>query len=205
MPFKPSRTSFKRQRPAPRKATGAPSPITDNVSWTRIVDPRERYRITYRDRDGELSERVIELQKIGDSQGVEYLGVMHGSRFKTLRVDRVVGVLQQLSTGHACSIEPQPSYSSSLPAFALDNAQYKIPTTAVGNRTWTVDLNHYTCTCPEKRIRTAMGYDPGQLGHVCDHMAKAILQNLPPNADGWSAGLLKFLADPRKIHIHNVS
>jgi len=179
------------------------------VIWTRIVDPRERYRITYRDRDGELTERTIDLLKVGFSprpggQGrTDYYGVMDAGRFKTMRVDRVVSVIEQLTTGHASSIRPAPSYSSELPRFPLDNAVYKMPTVAQSNRTWTVDLNRYTCTCPEKRVRAGKGFEPGKLGFVCPHMARAILEHLPSSA-AWPPELLNFLADPRKVHIDNL-
>jgi hypothetical protein len=177
--------------------------MNDTVEWSRIIEPRERYRILYIDRDNERSEREIELVKIGESRGTPYLGVNHAGKFKTLRADRVVSVLQ-LTTGHEPSIEPWPSYASELPHFPVDGAVYKIPTTAASNRTWTVDLNAYTCSCPEKRIRAGMGYKPGQLGFVCDHMAKAILLHLPPGDGGWSHTLLRFLGDPRRVHIDNL-
>jgi hypothetical protein len=200
---------YRRKRPAPRKAGGWGKPITDSVAWTRILDPRERYRILYEDRDGDRTERVIELLKLGQIAGTPYLSVMHEGRPKTLRADRVVAVLEQLTAGHTPSIHAQPTYATILPQFPLANAVYKIPTTAVSNRTWTVDLNLYTCSCPEKRIRTALGYKAGTLGFVCAHMAKAILENLPtiksPDNGGWTPELLRFLADPRRVHIDNLS
>jgi hypothetical protein len=200
----PSRPDYRRKRPAPRTAPGLGKNVTDTVNWTRILDPRERYRVVYVDRDNERSDRTIELLKIGDVAGTPYLGVMHGGRFKTLRAERVIEV-EQLSTGHQPSIHAQPTYSTELPAFPLQNAVYKIGTTAVSNRTWTVDLNKYTCTCPEKRIRAAAGYKPGLLGFVCDHMAKAIYDNLPNDAAGWTPELHRFLTNPRHTHIDNLS
>lgn len=201
----PARPAWKRKRPAPRATPGAPKLLrNDDITWTRLLDPRERYRILYQDRDGERSERVIELLRLGNLQGTPYIGVMHQGKFKTLRVDRVLDVLQQLSTGHDPSLRRQPVYADRLPAFPVANARYKIPTVAVSNRTWTVDLNAYTCTCPEKRIRLGFGYDSGQLGFVCPHMARAILDNLPPDA-GWSDDLLNFLRDPRRVHIDNLA
>jgi len=203
----PLRPIWAHKRPAPRKAPGAPPSLKDTVTWTRIVEPRERYRIVYRDRDNAMTERTIELQKVGHSGDTEYFGVMHAGKFKTLRVDRVVSVMEQLTTGHESSIRPQPTYSTQLPAWPFAGAVFKISQTAASrhNRTWTVDLNHYTCSCPEKRIRTGMGYEPGQLGYVCDHMAKAILANLSADAAGWPPELLNFLRNPRKIHIDNLS
>jgi hypothetical protein len=200
----PSRPDWSRKRPAPRRAAGPPRPITDTVTWTRIVEPRERYRILYLDRENTRGERDIDLQKIGISQGEVYLGVWHEGRFKTLRADRVLAV-EQLSTGHAPSIQAAPTYALQLPAFPVEGAVYKIPTTSASNRTWTVDLNRYTCSCPEKRIRGGMGYAPGQLGFVCDHMAKAILGHLPEGAATWSIELRSFLANPRKVHIDNLT
>ncbi len=179
--------------------------MADNIRWTRIVDPRERYRIVYRDRDGELSERNIELQKIGEFSHETYFGVTHAGGFKTLRADRIVAVLQQLTQGHGPSIHPMPNYAMDLPKFPLENAVYKMPTVAVSHRTWTVDLNRYMCACPEKRIRAASGYEPGKLGFVCPHMARAILDYLPAGSPGWSPELLKFVADPRKVHIDNLT
>ncbi len=199
------RPAWRSKRPAPRNAPGSPPLMADNIVWTRILDPREQYRIVYIDRDNATSIRVIEVLKMGTFGGTPYLGVMHAGKFKTLRTDRVVEVLEQLSTGHSATIYSQPTYTTLLPNFPVEGAVYKIPTTVVSNRTWTVDLNRYTCSCPEKRIRAGMGYDPGRLGFVCDHMAKAILGNLPAASQGWSPELLKFLANPRKIHIDNLT
>lgn len=200
----PTRPDYKRKRPAPRMATGEPRNINDTVTWTRDIQPRERYRIVYRDGNGELSDRVIELQKLGESRGTEYFGAMHVGRFKTFRLDRLVSVTEQLTTGHTPSLQPMPTYSTELPAFPLPNAVYKMATQAVSNRTWTVDLNRYICACPEKRIRGAAGYAPGQLGYVCSHMAKAILEFLPANSTGWTPALVKFLQNPRRIHIDSL-
>lgn len=197
--------NYRSKRPAPRHASGPPRHITDDVTWTRIVEPRERYRIAYVDSSNVRTEREITLVKIGDSRGVPYVGVQHEGKFKTLRCDRIVAVLEQLTTGHSCSLRAAITYADRLPVFPLQNAMYKVATTAVSNRTWTVDLNAYTCTCPEKRIRGAKGYKPGQLGFVCDHIAKAILANLPTEHPEWSSELLAFLADPRKVHIDNLA
>ncbi len=200
----PPRPSYARKRPAPRKIPGAPALLrSDDITWTRQVEPRERYRVLYIDRDGQRTERVIELLRTGDMGGTPYLGVMHLGKFKTLRADRVVEVLEQLTAGHAPSIRPLPGYGFNLPKFPLDNALYKVATIAASNRTWTVDLNAYTCSCPEKRIRAGFGYAPGQLGFVCPHMALAILDHLPADA-GWPEELLSFLRDPRRVHIDNL-
>ena len=201
----PYRPTWRSKQAAPRKASGPLKPITDDVTWTRQVEPRERYRVVYIDRHDERSERVIELLRIGHLDGTPYLGVMDQGKFKTLRTERVVEVLEQLTTGHAPSIHPQPTYSTALPHFPLTNAVYKEHTIAAGNRTWTVDLNRYTCTCPEKRIRSGMGYEPGRLGFVCPHMARAIVAHLPAGAEGWPPELLAFLNDPRRTHISNLS
>lgn len=177
--------------------------MNDLVDWTREVQPRERYRIEYADRDGEISLREIVLNKIGTMSGMSYFGVMHQGKFKTLRADRI-HMVAQLSTGHDCSIRPQPTYATELPQFPVEGAVYKMPTVAASTRTWTVDLNAYTCSCPEKRIRLGFGYEPGRLGFVCPHMARAILDHLPGEA-GWQPELLAFLANPKMIHIDNLS
>lgn len=205
MPTRTTRPNWRSKRPAPRLATGAPPLLNDDIVWTRIVQPRERYRILYIDRDGAESEREIELQKIGHLKDTPYLGVTHQGKFKTLRTDRIVGVLAQLTEGHAPSIHAQPTYATELPLFPLENAVYKVATIAAGNRTWTVDLNKYTCTCPERRIRAGFGYEPGRVGYVCPHMARAILDHLPEGAEGWTPELLRFLSDPRRMHIDNLS
>ena len=190
------------KRPAPKKAAGSPANITDDVHWTRNIEPRERYRIVYVDRNGERSERTIDLVKMGDSQGIPYVGVFEAGRFKTYRQDRIIDVLEQFTTGHEPSISAQPTYATQLPQFPDGYAVYRVPSIA-GNRSWSVDLNQYICTCPEKRIRESMGYLPGTLGHVCPHMARAILEHLPENS-GWAPELLTFLRDPRKMHIDNL-
>ena len=201
MPLQPA---YSRSRPAPRKAAGKPPQISDTVTWTRKVDPHERYSILYQDRDGATSIREIELTKTGDSKGVAYLGVMHEGKFKTMRVERVLKVLEQLTTGHPSSIHEALTYRSELPAFLVAGAVFHVPTIAVGKRTWTVDLNRYTCTCPEKRRRAAKGYKPGQLGYVCPHIARAILDHLPADTTAFTPELRAFLSDPRKIHIDNL-
>ena len=203
---------FRRKRPAPRQAGGWGKPVTDDVTWTRTLDPREKYRIIYIDRENQRSQRDIELLKIGhttlNDEQTPYLGVMHQGRFKTLRADRVVEVTQidpAPGAGHEPSIRPYPTYRTKLPAFPVPGAVYKMPTTAASNRTWTVDLNAYTCTCPEKRIRSGFGYEPGELGFACDHMAKAILAHLPAGSADWTPELLQFLGNPRRVHIDNLA
>ena len=180
-----------------------------DIVWTRTVDSRERYRILYLDRDGKQTERTIELQKIGHRGGAPYLGVMHEGVFKTFRTDRVLAVLEQLTTGHDPSIVAAVTYRTQLPHFPVSGLKVRVPTTHAHNpaerKAWTVDLDVYTCTCPESRKRGGKGYKPGQLGYVCDHMAKAILASLPSDAPGWTPELRSFLADPRKVHIDNLT
>lgn len=201
----PARPAWKHKRPAPRATPGAPKLLrNDDITWTRTVDPRERYRIAYIDRDGQRTVREIELLRIGNLEGTPYLGVMHQGKFKTLRLDRVPEVLEQITTGHPPSIRPLPGYGFDLPKFPREHALFKIPTIRAGSRTWTVDLNAYVCACPEKRIRLGFGYTPGKLGFVCAHMARAILENLPADA-GWPEELLHFLRDPRRVHIDNLT
>jgi hypothetical protein len=221
--------AWKRKRPLgshaprPRPAWGSaprtgPPQLHDTVVWERTVEPRERYRITYTGGDGETSEREIELVKIGRAPGLRagdagtpYLGVQHMGKFKTLRADRVTAVTA-VDPPDAASIRAWPTYAFTLPMFHVERAVYRIAATATPRpgkptRHWQVDLNRYTCTCPEKRERSGKGYAPGQLGFVCDHMAKAILQNLPANveAEAWTPELRSFLADPRKVHIDNLT
>ena len=112
--------AYSRSRPAPRRSAGPPKQISDTVTWTRTVDPRERYRIVYQDRDGAQSIREIELTKMGDSQGTAYIGVNHEGKFKTMRMDRVLQVLQQLTTGHPSSLHAAPTYRTALPKFPVD-------------------------------------------------------------------------------------
>ena len=181
----------------------------DDIEWTRTVEPRERYRILYLDRNGEQSERTIELMRIGHRHETPYLGVMHDGIFKTFRTDHVLDVLAQYTVGHTPSIFSAPTYATPLPAFPIAGAVHHIPTThsktPQARKTWTVDLNAYTCTCPEKRIRYAKGYAPGQVGAVCDHIAKAILANLPTPAPAeWTPPLLAFLSNPQNIAVGNL-
>ncbi len=198
------RSAFAHKRPAPRTtAPGSPPLMNDLVDWNRAVDPPERYRIVYEGKDGDRTTREIILKKTGTHDGLTYLGVMHLGIFKTLRADRVITV-EQLSEGHPSSIAAAPTYATVLPPFPLENAVYKVPTITAGNRTWTVDLNRYTCTCPERRIRSAHGYTPGQLGFACQHMGRAILDHLPAPAPEFTPALRAFLADPRRTHIDNL-
>ena len=122
-----------------------------------------------------------------------------------MRTERVIQVLEQLTTGHPSSLHSALTYRTKLPKFPTKAAIYKAPTIAAGNRTWTVDLNLYTCTCPEKRIRSGKGYKPGELGCVCPHIARAVLDHLPAECGSeWIAELRSFLSDPRKMHIDNL-
>ena len=197
--------SYSRSRPAPRRSGGPPIQISDTVNWTRIVDPRERYRIVYQDRDGAQSIREIELTKMGDSKGTAYLGVFHEGKFKTMRTERVIQVLEQLTTGHPSSLHAAPTYRTKLPAFPIESAVYSVPTIAASNRTWTVDLDLYTCTCPEGAFRSGKGYKPGELGFVCPHIARAVLDHLPAECGpDWTPEMRAFLSDPRKMHIDNL-
>lgn len=200
----PQQPAYKRSRPAPRRAPGSAPQISDTVVWSRIIQPRERYRIVYQDKDGVQSIREIELTKIGESKSLPYLGVMHEGKFKTMRVDRVLQVLEQITTGHPSSIHAAVTYRDTLPTFPIEQAIFRVPTITVSTRTWTVDLNRYVCTCPEKRPRAGKGYKPGQLGYVCPHVARAILDHLPADDTTFTPELRAFLSDPRKIHVDNL-
>ncbi len=200
------RLSCTNKRYPPRNSAGGPPPIADNIVWDREIQPRERYRIEYIDRDDQVSVREIELHRLGHMDQLQYLGVLDTGRFKTMRLDRIHAV-EQLSFGHDPSIRPSPTYQTMLPAFPLADAVHRMPTLK-GSRTWLVNLNDYTCACPERRIRVGMGYVPGQLGHVCPHLARAILDFLPPALHGssaWPSELLSFLADPKRMHIDNLA
>lgn len=228
-----TRPSFRHARPAPRNAPGPPRRIHDEVTWTRTLGgpgeaPRELYLIRYLGSDNIETERTVELLKVGHilspngGQQQGYLGVndlSDAGRFKTLRTDRVTAVLAQLTQGHAPSIRAYPTYRTRLPGFPVAGAVYKVPQTANPARFWTVDLNAWTCTCPERRQRTARGYKPGDLGFVCNHMAQAILDHLPAtqvsgaefprNGIGgkgcaWTAELLIFISDPRRVHLDHL-
>lgn len=208
MPIRRPPPSARPAHPARPQPAAAPQPINDLVKWERVLDrtgrePAELYRIEYCDRTGEVTVRELELRKVGTLDGTPYLGVLHDGRFKTLRADRVLSVVQ-LSAGHAPSIHAEPTYATELPPFPAP-VICRIPTVAAGNRTWTVDLACYTCTCPERRVRTARGYRAGQLGFVCPHVARAILEHLPADAPAWPPELRRFLADPRKVHIDNLT
>lgn len=193
-------------RPSARRpgASSAPRPITDDIQWTRQLDPPESYEITYADSKGDVTTRVIDLRRIGRQAGIEYLGAIDRGKFKTFRAENVRTV-RQLTAGHPPSIVAFPviSYVDRLPAFPVSGAVYRIPTTAVSKRRWTVDLNRYTCSCPERRIRGAAGYEPGQLGFVCLHMSRAILEHLPKDAN-WPPALLHFLGSRIRVHIDSL-
>ncbi len=201
------RTAWRSKRPAPYTFAGSQpaAALTDNVEWTREVQPREHYRIQYKDRDDEISVREIELRKVGTMSGAIYFGVMHLGKFKTFKADRILHA-EQLTEGHPSSIRSFPTYSTELPPFPVPGSVFRVPTVA-GKRTWLVDLNQYTCTCPEKRERAARGYTLPQLGAICPHVARAILVHLPANLHNtgpWSPELLSVLADPRKMHLDNL-
>ncbi len=182
---------------------------SEDIDWTRTVQPRERYRILYLDRNGEQTERTIELQRIGHRHETPYLGVMDEGVFKTMRTDRVLAVLDQFTTGHAPSIFAAVTYATTLPHFPVTGCKVRVPTTHAHNpdarKAWTVDLDAYTCTCPERRRREPKGYTPGKVGAVCDHLAKAILAKLPiPPPAEWTPNLIEFLRNPQNTALSNL-
>lgn len=176
--------------------------MAENIAWTTEVEPRERYRIQYQGRDGEVTVREVELCRIGTFNGRSYAGVLDGGHFKTLRTEGI-RTAEKLGEGPS-RLQAFPTYETLLPVWAEPNSVLRVPTLK-GNRTWMVDLNAYVCACPEKRIRSARGYAPGQLGMVCPHLARAILANLAPYAPGWTPELRAVLADPTFTHIDNLT
>jgi hypothetical protein len=199
---KPRRPPQPPKTPKPGAYGWAPN-LADTVTWTQIVEPHEFYRIVYCDRHGELSERTIELMKIGHTGDISYYWVLHEGKGKSLRADRVVSVVEQITTGHPARIRVLPNYSTTLPAFPLEKAVFRVPQSANPRRTWGVDLNSYTCTCPEGRVRSSSGYIAGQLGFCCPHTAQAILTHLPPDAE-WPPDILDFLRSAHRTSIANL-
>jgi hypothetical protein len=221
------RPAYTAKRPTQRVVSNA-SPSALDIIWSPPLTPRETYRILYSKADGSVSERIIDLLKLGSHDGHTYLGVRDKGIFKSFRRDRVLDVLEQISTGHTPSLRAIPSYTHYLPPFprpepelrsgavdqTLQNNQrdedvqllvFRVPQTR-GNRTWSVSLADYTCTCPDKRIRTALGYTAGQLGMVCPHLARAILAHLPsPRPEAWTPDLLDWLQNPRNTDIDNLT
>ena len=208
--------SSRRARPA-RRCGRAPRPpqLADSILWTRTVEPREQYLITYVDKDGDVSERLITLQKIGAYRGDRYYGVLNDGRFKTMRADRVLfrraSALwyprrPQCAEPSLPSIRPLPTYRTELPPWPLPAAIYTACPTAAARAPGASTLNAYTCTCPEKRIRTALGYKPGELGMICPHLARAILEHQLALPQPFPPDILDFLATPhqsshRKPHV----
>ena len=196
-----------RGRPARGRAPRPPQ-LADLITWTRIVEPREQYRILYVDKDGIRSDRLITLQKIGAYRGDKYYAVLNDGKFKTMRADRVL-TAELLPTGlegaaTEPSIRPLPTYRTELPPWAGAEFFFRVPTIK-GKGTWGVDLNAYTCTCPEKRIRAGLGYKPGELGMVCPHIARAILEHQPDLPHPWPQDLLDFLSTPTKVALVNLT
>ena len=171
-----------------------------DIKWEKFYQPPERYQIEYADRWGEFSERTIDLARIGSYQGHDYIGVFEGGQFKSLRADRILKVEKPTTTTtYNSELTVIPNYSTKLPEWSTGAAVYRMKS-ITGNRHWTVDLNRYSCTCPEKRFRTSQGFADGTLGRVCPHMAQAILENLPKNS-GWNPELITFLSNPRNVAI----
>jgi hypothetical protein len=172
-----------------------------DITWVEHFNPPEAYRIEYADRYGEFSERVVHLARKGHYHGNDYLGIYEDGKFKTLRADRILKVEWSGDSAPRSSLRVLPSESTTLPVWSLPNAVYKIKQTT-GARNWTVNLNTYTCTCPEKRMRIQLGAADGTLGRVCSHMAQAIMENLPADAN-WNADILAHISNPRKVSMAN--
>lgn len=171
-------------------------PVHLDIVWTEEFNPPETYQIEYADRFGEYSERSIHLSRKGHLNGHDYVGIYEDGKFKTLRADRILkAVPVSKVAGARPSLRVLPSYSKILPAWPTSDALFKIKQTA-GTRHWTVNLNTYSCTCPEKRLR--LDSPEGSLGRVCPHMAEAILQNISIDA-GWDPDIIAFLSDCHKV------
>ncbi len=166
--------------------------VSSQIVWEQTLFPTQAYALDYTDRTGESTRRIIELQRIGRYSGRKYLGVFEEGKFKTLRADRVSRI-EQLSNEHPPAIALMPTLSDRLPGWHEARSPFKVPQ-LVGKRHWTVDLTHYSCTCPEGRVRRSSGYGPGTLGGVCPHLAKAIVANLPAEHD-WDPELIRMLTE----------
>lgn len=178
-------------------------PSALQVNWSRHYDPRDQYRIEYADRFGEFSERVIELACTGSCGGNEYAGIFEDGQFKTLRADRILKVeplLISSPSGLTHPLHVLPTLKTALPVWPIEQAVFRVPQTS-GKRHWTVNLNAYSCTCPESRLRSQ--YPPGSLGRVCSHMARAILDNLPTDAN-WDEDIRAWIGNPYKVGAANL-
>ncbi len=212
--FKVLASKSKKKQPAPRPRLTSPPRITVtrvpdtpqrpaqplhlDIVWTEEFRPPETYQIEYADRFGEFSERTVHLSRKGHLSGHDYVGIYEDGQFKTLRADRIlkaVPVSESALASPRPSLRVLPTYSTLLPAWPTPEAVFKIKTIS-GSRHWTVDLNAYSCTCPEKRTRAQS--PSGSLGRVCPHMAEAILANLTPDA-GWDPDLIAHISRPDKV------
>lgn len=72
---------------------------------------------------------------MGDSQGIQYVAVIEKGKPKTLRRDRILQVLQQLTVGHPSSLAAAPTYRTGLPPFPVAGAVFRVLTIAVSSRT----------------------------------------------------------------------
>ncbi len=172
--------------------------LDNDVDWFEVFDPPQRYQIEYADRNGEHSVREVFLAKKGRYARHVYLGVYDKGRFKTFRRDHI---LKMEAIGHdgTRSNSRTAHQRTSLPQWPAENAVFRIAQT-VGTKRWTVNLNEYTCTCPEKRTRAGRGCPPKMLGMVCPHMAQAILENLPADAN-WPPEIISYLKDPESLKL----
>jgi len=75
-----------------------------------------------------------------------------------------------------------------LPEWDGEQSVYKVP---AGSRHYTVNLEEYTCSCPEKRWRQSE-CEPRTLGRVCRHMAQAILYNRK-TLIAWDESLVNYI------------
>jgi len=174
-----------------------------SINWSRHYDPRDQYRIEYADKFGEFSERLVELACTGTYAGNEYAGVFEDGQFKTLRADRILKVeplVISSPSGRTHPLRVLPTFSTALPVWPVEQAVFRVLQTT-GKRHWTVNLNAYSCTCPEKQSRS--DYPPGSLGRVCSHMARAILENLPADAN-WDEDILAWINNPYKVGAANL-
>lgn len=173
-------------RPALKKLGGFSS---GEIEWEQRFNPPLSRAVEYADRHGEYSERLVSVVSRGTGpNGRPYLGITESGKFKTLREDRVLKLSEPLPLSRNGRL--RAVLHEQLPPWHTTPAVFKVPSVS-GNRRWTVDLASYTCTCPERRIRSGQ-YAPKTMGMVCPHMARAIQEN-HPNRAAWPKDLVDYI------------
>jgi hypothetical protein len=162
-----------------------------DITWTEIIDFPVARPLEYLNEQDEYSSQIVSTAKRGFcASGIVHIGLHDGDLLHTFPADRLLTKLPTLTGKGYHAMNMRQLMRLKLPRWKNSIKVVKIPN-ASGKRRWTVNLDSYTCTCPE-RIRRSSRFEQGQLGMACPHVVMAIRENLE-DFSPWPKEIIGYL------------